>query len=69
MLKSLLNFSKVEILGKEEQKSIAGGTRTPPTQTYCTIPWTPFPYHGPCMMLPQDSPGPFPDPFPEPIEG
>ncbi|WP_264523947.1 hypothetical protein [Flavobacterium sp. N502536] len=47
MLKTILNFSRVEVLSKEELKGVngSGGTR-------CTIPWTPFPYNGPCIMLP-----------------
>lgn len=42
MLKSLLNFNRIEVLGKDEQKSIVSGTRTPPNKTYCVIS-CPFP--------------------------
>jgi hypothetical protein len=49
MLKTFLNFSGVEVLSSEELKSLngSGGIR-------CTVPWTPFPYHGPCIMLPRE---------------
>ena len=57
MLKTILNFKGVEVLSIDEQKHTIGGD---PYQTVCTIPWTPFPYTGPCVMLPQDSPGPAP---------
>jgi hypothetical protein len=51
MLKTILNFSRVEVLGKEELKRVngSGGVR-------CTVPWTPFPYNGPCIMLPPEQP-------------
>jgi hypothetical protein len=62
MLKTILNFSGVEVLSREELKNMNGSG---PVQTVCTIPWTPFPYSGPCIMLPQDTPVLPLDPFPE----
>ncbi|RUT68794.1 hypothetical protein D0817_19460 [Flavobacterium cupreum] len=60
MLKTILNFSGVEVLSREELKNMngSGGQR-------CTIPWTPFPYNGPCIMLPPVTPVEPLEPFPE----
>lgn len=52
MLKTILNFSGVEVLSREELKNMNGNG---PVQTACTLPWTPFPYSGPCIMLPQNT--------------
>ncbi|OHT44153.1 MULTISPECIES: hypothetical protein [Flavobacterium] len=51
MLKTILNFAGVEVLGKEELKEVngSGGVR-------CTVPWSPLPYNGPCIMLPPITP-------------
>lgn len=46
MLKTILNFKGVEVLSAEEQKSTIGGVER------CIVPWRPFPYNGPCIMLP-----------------
>lgn len=53
MLKTILNFSGVEVLSREELKNMNGSGNI---KTVCTIPWTAFPYTGPCFMLPQDFP-------------
>ena len=45
MLKTILNFKGVEMLSATEQKNTVGGTER------CIVPWSPFPYHGPCIML------------------
>jgi hypothetical protein len=51
MLKTFLNFSGIEVLSSEELKSLngngSGGIR-------CTVPWSPFTYNGPCIMLPRE---------------
>jgi len=47
MLEKILNLRGVEVLSIDEQKNVMGsGT------VRCTIPWTPFPYNGPCIMEP-----------------
>ena len=50
MLKTILNFKGVEVLSVNEQKNVMGGT------VICTIPWTPLPYYGPCIMDAQIKP-------------
>lgn len=47
MLEKILNLKGVEVLSINEQKNVIGGT------VICTIPWTPLPYYGPCIMEPQ----------------
>jgi hypothetical protein len=50
MLKTILNFKGVEVLSVDEQKNTIGGLER------CTVEWSPFPYNGPCIMLPPLSP-------------
>ncbi|QSB25172.1 hypothetical protein [Flavobacterium sp. CLA17] len=59
MLRTILNFSGVEVLTREELKNMNGNGQI------CTVPWTPFPYSGPCIMLPPVTPVLPLDPFPE----
>lgn len=66
MLKTILNFSGVEVLSKEELKKMNGRGNV---QTACTIPLTLLPYNKPFIMLTQDLPVIRLEPFPaEPVE-
>lgn len=44
MLKTILNFKGVEVLSAQEQKNTVGGSER------CIVPWSPFPYYGPCIV-------------------
>ena len=62
MLKSILNLKGVEMLSKNEQMNINGNG-----PVICTKEWTPYPYYGPCIVLPPiiKVPDPLPvEPFP-----
>lgn len=48
MLEKILNLRGVEVLSINEQKNVTGGGTV-----RCIIPWTPYPYSGPCIMEPQ----------------
>lgn len=50
MLKTFLNLKGVEVLSVKELKHTVGGVER------CTIPWTPYAYSGPCIMLPPVEP-------------
>lgn len=51
MLKTILTFSGVELLSKEELKKMSGIG-----QAAFTIPRTPIPYRNSCVMVSQDLP-------------
>ncbi|MEZ0183602.1 hypothetical protein AB9T89_15270 [Flavobacterium oncorhynchi] len=46
MLKTILNFKGVEVLSVNELKHTVGGLER------CIVSWSPYPYNGPCIMLP-----------------
>lgn len=46
MLKTILNLKGVEVLSNDDLKNTNGGSQR------CTVPYTPAPYYGPCIMLP-----------------
>jgi hypothetical protein len=63
MLKTILNFKGVEVLGREEQKNIIGGG---PEIVICTTPCAMIiSPENPCFVEGCAS-TPFPDSFPEP---
>jgi|GEM_PF-3690535 len=70
MLKTILNFKGVEVLSREEQKNLIGGSYRGPFQDICTTPCAMIiSPNNPCFVegcatttVPED-----PDPFPGPI--
>ncbi|TPG45417.1 hypothetical protein [Flavobacterium pectinovorum] len=55
MLEKILNLRGVEVLSINQQKNVMGSGNGNGT-AICTIPWTPLPYYGPCIMEAQIKP-------------